>query len=212
MLVYLFSHFLFPLVSFSFVNSSFLFDDGNLDIAGYVMVRDDHPANSKRGDDHPANSQRGGVCIYCKNSLPLKVLDIWFLLESIAFDLRITHKLYSCISIYRSPNQSYDDFVSILDNFELTLDTLPQKNSFLMLALGDFNAKSNNPYNKYINSNEGRKIEAVASQNGLHQEIMNQHIFSMIPLYVLISFLTFNLIYLRNSVFANTYAQVIIIK
>ena len=76
LLVYLFSHFLFSLVSFSFVNSSFLFDDGNLDIAGYVMVRDDHPANSKRGDDHPANSQRGGVCLYRKNSLPLKVLDI----------------------------------------------------------------------------------------------------------------------------------------
>ena len=39
-----------------------------------------------------------------------------------------------------------------------------------MVALGDFNAKSSNWYNKDITSNEGRKIEAVTSQNGLHQE------------------------------------------
>ena len=32
------------------------------------------------------------------------------------------------------------DFLLFLDNFELTLDTLAQKNTFLMVALGDFNA------------------------------------------------------------------------
>ena len=37
-----------------------------------------------------------------------------------------------------------------------------------MLALGDFNAKW---YNKDTTSDEGRKIEAVTSRNGLHQEI-----------------------------------------
>ena len=40
-----------------------------------------------------------------------------------------------------------------------------------MVALGDFNAKSSNWYNKDITSDEGRNIEAVTSQNGLHQEI-----------------------------------------
>ena len=40
-----------------------------------------------------------------------------------------------------------------------------------MVALGGFNVKSNNWYNKGISSNEGRKVEAVTSQNGLHQEI-----------------------------------------
>ena len=43
-----------------------------------------------------------------------------------------------------------------------------------MVALGDFNAKYNKViswYNKDITSNEGRKIEAVASLNGLHQDI-----------------------------------------
>ena len=87
--------------------------------------------------DHPANSKRGCVCIYYKNCLPLKVLDIRFLYESIVFDLRISDKQCSFIFLYRSPNQSDDDFVLFLDNFELTLDTLAQKNLFFMVALGD---------------------------------------------------------------------------
>ena len=88
-----------------------------------------------------------------------------------AFDLRISDKLCSFISLYRSPNQSYDDFVSFLDTFELTLDNLARKNPFLMVVLGGFNAKSSNWYNRDIISNEGRKYEALTSQNGLHQEI-----------------------------------------
>ena len=40
-----------------------------------------------------------------------------------------------------------------------------------MVALGYFNAKTSNRYNKDITSDEGRKIEAVTSQNGLHQGI-----------------------------------------
>ena len=66
---------------------------------------------------------------------------------------------------------SYDDFVLFLDNFELTIESLAQKNPFLMVALGDFNAKSSNWFNKDITSDEGRKIEAVISKNGFHQEI-----------------------------------------
>ena len=74
--------------------------------------------------DHPANSKRRGVCMHYKNCLLLKVLDIRFLHENIDFELQIGDKLCSFISLYRSPNQSYDDFVLFLDNFELTLDTL----------------------------------------------------------------------------------------
>ena len=102
--------------------------------------------------DHLADSKRGGVCIYYKNCLPLKVLDIRFLHESIAFELRIGNILCSFITLYRLPNQTCDDFVLFLNNFELTLDTRAQKNPFLMIAPGDFNVKSSNWYNK------GRKI------------------------------------------------------
>ena len=81
-------------------NSSFPSDDDDLDISGYIMVRADHAANCKRG----------GVFIYYKNCLPLKVLDIRFLHESIAFNLQIGEKLRSFIFLCRSLYQSYDDF------------------------------------------------------------------------------------------------------
>ena len=112
-------------LSETYLNSSFPFDDDNLDIPGYIMIR----------DDHRANSERGGVYMYYKNCVPLKFLDMRFFHESIAFDLRIGDKLCSFIFIYRSPN--HDDFVSFLCNFELTLDTLAQENLFLMVALDD---------------------------------------------------------------------------
>ena len=55
----------------------FPFDDDNLDIPGYIMLRAEHPAYSKPGD----------LCKYGRNCLPLKFLNIKFLHESIAFDL-----------------------------------------------------------------------------------------------------------------------------
>ena len=75
-----------------YLNSSFTFNDDNLDIPCDIMVRADHPANGKRG----------GVCMYYKNCLPLKVLDTRFLYEKVAFDLQICDKLCSFISLDRS--------------------------------------------------------------------------------------------------------------
>ena len=96
-----------------------------------------------------------------------------------AFDLRIGEKLSNVISLYRSPNQSYDnyrspnqsddDFVSFPDNFEITLYTLAQKNPFfngctlvLSPAIGII---------KILLVMKAEKTEAVTSQNRLHQEI-----------------------------------------
>ena len=63
-------------------------------------------------------------------------------------------------------------FQSFLDNFELTLKypSLKYPSPFLMVALGDFNAKSSNWYNKDITGNKSRKTEAVTSQNDLYQK------------------------------------------
>ena len=79
-------------LSETYLNFSFPFHDDNLDIPGYIMVSADHPADSKRG----------GLYMYYKNCLPLKVLDIRFLQESIAFELRIGDKLCSFIFFYKS--------------------------------------------------------------------------------------------------------------
>ena len=77
------------------ISGSYLFSsDDNLNITGYNMVR----------ADHPSGNRRGGVCIYYKESLPIKMLIINYLQECICFDLKIGNKLCSIISLYRSPS------------------------------------------------------------------------------------------------------------
>ena len=62
-------------LSETYLNSETPSDDVNLEIAGYNLVREDHPSNSKRG----------GVCVYYKSSLPFKVINVKYLQKSISF-------------------------------------------------------------------------------------------------------------------------------
>ena len=71
---------------------------------------------------------------------------------------------FSCL--YRSPSQTRDIFETFADNFELTLDTIVNKNSFLIVAFGDFNWYKND-----INSYEDLKTDTITSQFGLQQLI-----------------------------------------
>ena len=107
-----------------------LSDDDKFNFPGYNVVRADHPSDTKKS----------GVCIYFKNSLPLKVLDIQLLQECINFEIKIADKTCNFISLYRSPSQSKDEFESFADNLELNLDSIALRNPYLIVVLGDFNA------------------------------------------------------------------------
>ena len=63
----------------TYLDSSTPSDDSNLEISGYTLVCSDHPSNNKRG----------GVCIYYKGFLPLRILNVQYLQESICFELKI---------------------------------------------------------------------------------------------------------------------------
>ena len=118
-------------LSETYLNSSIPYDDDNLEIPGYNLIRADHPSENKRG----------GVCIYYKNTLPLKVLDIHILQECINFEIKIENKLCNFIVLYRSPSQSQDTFESFIDNLELNIDATAAKNPYLIGILSDFNVK-----------------------------------------------------------------------
>ena len=111
--------------------------------------------------------QRRGVCIYYRNFLPLKLIDIYFLNECITFET------CNFVSLYRSPNRSKNDFENFCNNFELTLEAVSATNPFLIFTIGDFNTKSNNWYTGDTTTSEGSKIEAILSQFGL-QQIVNK--------------------------------------
>ena len=144
-------------LSETYLDSSTTSDDDNLAISGYNLIRSDHPSNNKRY----------GVCIYYKNFLHLRVLSIQYLQEYINFELNIGGKICNFISLYRSPSQTQDEFKKFIDNLELNLETLCQNNPFVMVLIGDLNAKSKNWYSRDKTSHEGNEIENVKTQFGL---------------------------------------------
>ena len=148
-------------LSETYLDSSVAPDDDNLEISGCSLFRSDHPSNNKRG----------GVCAYCKNFLPLRVLDIQYLHECINFELKIGDKLCYFVAFYRSPSQTQDEFEKFSDNLKLNLGTLSQKNPFLVVAIGDFNAKSKSWYISDSTTSQGNVLENITSQFGLQQTI-----------------------------------------
>ena len=86
-----------------------------LEVQGYELVR----------SDHPLQLTRGGVCIYFRNSLPLKILNIHYLQESISFELQVGSKICKFVSLYRSPSHTSDD----LTNLQIILSILYRQSS-----------------------------------------------------------------------------------
>ena len=61
--------------------------------------------------------------------------------KCINFEIKVSDKKCNFISFYRSPSQPKDDFESFAGNLELNLDSLPSKNPYLIVLLGDFNVQ-----------------------------------------------------------------------
>ena len=79
-------------------------------------------------------------------------------------------KLCNLISLYRSPSQMLDVFEKFADNFEFNLDKIINKNPYLIVILGDFDAKPFSWYKHDTTTYEGSKINDVTSQYGLNNK------------------------------------------
>ena len=55
-------------------------------------------------EDHPSNSEQVGIYASYQNLLPLKVINVKYLQESISFDFGIRVKCCTFICFYRSPS------------------------------------------------------------------------------------------------------------
>ena len=89
--------------------------------------------------------------------------------ECINFEISFAGKVCNFISLHRSPSQSHDIFETFVDNPELNLDTIANKNPYFIVVLGQFNVKSSNWYKHDKTTYEGSKIEAITSPFGLKQ-------------------------------------------
>ena len=123
--------------------------NGNLNIPGYNLFR----------ADQSSGNQDEEVCIYYKESLPIKMWIIDCLQECICFDQKIGRKPYTIVSLYRSPSQSANEFENFLNKLNLNMESITQKNLFLTVVIGDFNTRSLKQRTDDKATHEGLKIE-----------------------------------------------------
>ena len=121
--------------------------------------------------DHPMNIKRGGVCVYYKDYLAATILNFSHLSECIILEFEVDNKKIVLVTLYRSPSQCPETFAEFLDNFENDLRTIYTLQPFMIIVLGDFNAKLSNWCPSDSSSNEGIQIDSAASCYGLHQLI-----------------------------------------
>ena len=68
--------------------------------------------------------------------MPLRIIDINYLNECVRFELVVGDKFCNSIEV--------NQFESFKENLELNFESTVQNNLFLVVLLGDFNAKSSN--------------------------------------------------------------------
>ena len=74
----------------------------------------------------------------------------------------ISNKLCNFISLDRSPSQYSDEFENFVYNLDLTLEALTQKNPFLTVIIGDFNAKFNKWCSTDKTTREGTRLDNLS--------------------------------------------------
>ena len=97
-------------LSETYPDSITTFDDENFGITVYNLLRANHASSSKRD----------GICVYCKSSLALRIIDVHYLQECLIFEILIGGKSCNFIFLYRSPSQSSDSFEELADNLQLS--------------------------------------------------------------------------------------------
>ena len=75
------------------------------------------------------------------------------------------------MSLYRSPNQSANEFDNSLNKLNQTMELITQKNPFPTVVIGDFNVRLSKWWADDKTTQKGLKIENLLSQFSLSQVI-----------------------------------------
>ena len=122
--------------------------------------------------DHPTNTKRGGVCLYYKNTLPIKLRpDLHILDESIVVELTLSRKKLFFVVIYRSPSQSSDEFDLFLSRLELVIEHMRHEKPDCIILTGDFNSKTKQWWPDGEEMNEGVLLNQLIESFSMTQLI-----------------------------------------
>ena len=105
--------------------------DNLIEIEGYKLIRADDPNNIKRG----------GVCVYYKESFPVRVISIPYFNEALLLQMSYNNKKVMVPVIHRSPSQANDEFDTFLSNFQMLLNDINYRKPSLSVVTGDFNSR-----------------------------------------------------------------------
>ena len=139
----------FVCLSESYLDSDISSVDKNLCLDGNKLIRADHPKNIKQG----------GVCIYYRETLPVKIIQLSYVPECLVCEINYKKKKIFIVTLYRSPSQSTDEFDEFLRGFEDVIDYINQCNPYFTLITGDFNARCNRWWENDSNNTEGVSID-----------------------------------------------------
>ena len=132
-----------------------------IEIEGYKLIRTDHPDIIKRC----------GVCIYYKESLPVRVISTPYFKEALLLEMSYNNKKVMVSVIYRSSSQTNDEFDTFLFDLQLLLNDINYQKPSLSVVAGDFNSRCSSWWFIDINTTEGLKLFSSTSSNGFSQLI-----------------------------------------
>ena len=122
-------------------------DDKNLCLDDYKLIHANHPKDIKQG----------GACIYYREILPVKIIQLSYLPECLVCEINYDNKKISIVTLYRSPSQSTDESDEFLCGFEGIIDNINQWNPYFTLITGDLNVRC-----KRLSENESNNAEGVS--------------------------------------------------
>ena len=143
-------------ISETYLDSSVSIDDTTLSLPGYNLVRSDYSSNVKRG----------GVCLYCKETLSLRIINVSFLSQCMLCKVIIQRQKGYVVVIYRSLSQAAVEFDEFLSHFEKLLNFVKQIPPSFTIVLDDFNATSKPWWSDDITPPEDTDIDSLTIVHG----------------------------------------------
>ena len=121
----------------------------------------------------PQSRPRGGVCLYFKESLPIKRRnDLELIEESICAEISLNRTKVIFLLSYRSPSQSPAEFQAYMQKLQSTFLKASSENPSIIILAGDFNARSPLLWeHESSQTPEGRDLADFCTLNCLEQVI-----------------------------------------
>ena len=97
------------------------------------------------------------------------MISIPYLNASLPCEVPIGSKKCIIGTVYRYPSKNPDEFESFLSNFEFLLQDISNRNPYLTLLLGDYNARNTKWWHHDITTTEGTQLETTTTIYGAQQ-------------------------------------------